>query len=233
MQATVLIHVAAGATALAAGYVALYAAKGATLHRRSGMLFVWAMLTMCAAGITLSALRGSAPTINIPAGLVTAYLVVTSLVTVRRPAVGARRIEVGAMVVGLAVGLVTVSFGIDLLVRGATRDGIPAFPYFLLGLPALLGGIADVRMLRGRPLTGAPRLARHLGRMTYALFIAAMSFFLGQADELPKAMRIPALLALPVLAVLVTMIYWMWRVRIRRSLRGMIGVRPAGAAPSL
>jgi len=33
-----------------------------------------------------------------------------------------------------------------------------------------------------------------------------------------------ALYALPVLAVLVTMLYWVWRVRIRRSYRGLAGV---------
>ena len=57
--------------------------------------------------------------------------------------------------------------------------------------------------------------------MSFALFIAAMSFFIGQMKVMPKAMRIPGLLALPVLAVLVTLLYWLWRVRIRRSVRGM------------
>ncbi len=37
------------------------------------------------------------------------------------------------------------------------------------------------------------------------------------------------LLALPVLAVLVTMFYWLWRVRVRRSFRGMVGVRASQA----
>ena len=74
-------------------------------------------------------------------------------------------------------------------------------------------------------LRGARRLARHLWRMCFALFIAAASFFLGQADEFPEPLRIPALLALPVLAVLLAMLYWLWRVRIRRTYRGMLGVR--------
>lgn len=60
--------------------------------------------------------------------------------------------------------------------------------------------------------------------MSFALFIAALSFFLGQAKVIPKPIRIPGLLALPVLAVLVTMLYWLWRVRIRRSLRGIVRI---------
>ena len=33
-------HILAGGLALVVGYVALYATKGATLHRKSGMVFV-------------------------------------------------------------------------------------------------------------------------------------------------------------------------------------------------
>lgn len=52
-----------------------------------------------------------------------------------------------------------------------------------------------------------------------------MSFFLGQSDVFPRSIRIMPLLAMPVLAVLVTMFYWLWRVRIRRSLREITVVR--------
>ena len=54
--------------------------------------------------------------------------------------------------------------------------------------------------------------------MSFALFVAAMSFFLGQADEFPKALRVLPVMAGPPLAVLVTMLYWMWRVRFRRAM---------------
>ncbi|HEY8796026.1 MAG TPA: hypothetical protein VIM15_13895 [Gemmatimonadaceae bacterium] len=84
------------------------------------------------------------------------------------------------------------------------------------------GGLASLR--------GAPRLARHLWRMCFALFIATMSFFLGQAKVIPKPIRIPALLALPVLAVLLTMLYWLWRVRVKRRLHGIIRVSAPEAA---
>ena len=39
-------HILAGGLALVFGYVALYKTKGATLHRKSGMLFVYTMVTM-------------------------------------------------------------------------------------------------------------------------------------------------------------------------------------------
>ena len=40
---------------------------------------------------------------------------------------------------------------------------------------------------------------------------------------IPRLIAFP-LIALPVVAVLVTMLYWLWRVRIRRSLRGGRGM---------
>ena len=106
----------------------------------------------------------------------------------------------------------------------------------MYGIIGVLGGFGDIRMIRVGGLTGASRLARHLWRMCWALWIAAASFFWGQAKVIPEAIRIIPLLSVPVLAVLVTMLYWLWRVRIKRSLRGMVGVttlEPARIDPAI
>jgi hypothetical protein len=66
--------------------------------------------------------------------------------------------------------------------------------------------------------------------MSMALFIAALSFSVQLPKFLPEPLRIRGLLVLPVLAVLVTMVYWLWRVRIRQSLRGIVHVTAAEAA---
>ncbi len=226
MRATYVAHIVAGGLGLAFGYVALYAAKGGTLHRRSGILFVYTMLAMTFFGGLIAAVRGVAPAVNIPAAALTAYLVITALTTVRAPSAESRGLALGLMLVALVVGLTSLTFGFEALANGGKgRDGMPAFPFLLFGVVGLLAGVSDARVVRSGGLQGASRLARHLWRMCFALFIAAMSFFIGQADELPQALRIPALLALPVLAVLVTMVYWLWRVRVRRSFRGIVDAR--------
>ena len=229
MRMTYVVHILAGGLGLVFGYVALYAAKGATLHRKSGMLFVYVMLTTAVFGIVIAAGRGVVPAVNIPAGLLTSYLVITALTTVRPPAAGSRWLDPGLVLVALAVGLTSLTFGFEALASGGTRNGMPAFPFFLFGVVGLLASVGDVRMIRSGALRGAPRLARHLWRMSFALFIAALSFFIGQAKVIPKPIRISGLLALPVLAVLVTMFYWLWRVRVRRSFRGIVGVSPQEA----
>jgi uncharacterized membrane protein len=78
-----LTHIVAGTLALLSGYVALYAGKGERVHRRAGMVFVYSMLAMCAGGLLLAIARGAAPYLNVPAALLTAYLVITALTTVR------------------------------------------------------------------------------------------------------------------------------------------------------
>ena len=228
MDLTLGAHVVAGGLALASGYVALYTRKGARLHRRSGLVFGVAMLAMATLGMLMAVTRehrGAA--INVPAGLTVAYLVVTGILAVRPPSAASRRVERAGTVVALGVAVASLALGAEAVVTGVRRDGIPAFPYFMFGVIGVLAFAGDVRMMRagGSPaLRGPRRLARHLWRMSLALGIAAMSFFLGQAKVIPKPVRIPALLALPVLAVLATMLYWLWRVRVRR--------RPVVVAPS-
>ena len=228
MTLLLVVHIMAGALVLGFGYTALYAAKGDTVHRQAGRLFVYAMLALTLLGAVLAFGTGPWVVVNVAAAITAAYLVTTSLLTVRpaTSAVSRRRSAVGLMVIGLVVALVTLSLGVTAAVSGGQVNGIPAFPYFLFGIATALGSVGDYRVLRSGPLQGSRRLARHLWRMSFALFIAALSFFIGQADELPQWLRIYPLLALPVLAVLVTMGYWLWRVRARRGLREIAGVSP-------
>jgi hypothetical protein len=226
---TYAVHIIAGTLSFLFGFAALYSAKGATLHRKSGMAFVYAMLVMAVFGMAMAALRDKAPAINLPMGALTSYLVITSLATVRPPATRSRWLDVGAMVTALAVGAAYLTFGLQVV--DGTRKGMPAFPFFLFGTVSLLAAAGDVRVIRSGPLKGASRLARHLWRMSFALAVAALSFGIQMTKFIPKEYRVRGLLVLPVLIVLATMVYWLWRVRIRRSFRGIfVGVsvpRPA------
>lgn len=222
---TLLVHILAGGLGLVLGVIALSATKGAALHRKSGILFVYAMLAMSITGMTMASLRGVAPAVNIPAALLTAYLVITGLTTLRPKSKASRWLDLGAMLVAFGVGLTSLAFGLAALASGGKANWALALPHFMFGVIGLLAGASDLRMMRSGSLGGASRLARHLWRMCFALFIAAMAFFIGQSDVFPKALRIPALLALPVLTVLFSMLYWLWRVRIKGGYRAVIGVQ--------
>jgi hypothetical protein len=222
MRFTYAIHIIAGSLSLLVGYIALYSVKGATLHRKAGIVFVYTMLVMSLFGATIAIVRDVAMAVNLPAASMTAYLVITSLTTVRAPTWWPRWADVGLMLFALVVAGFALTFAAEAIANGGSRNGMPAFPFVMFGIVAVLGTIGDFRVLRSGALRGAQRLARHLWRMSFALFIAALSFFIGQAKVIPKPIRIYPLLAMPVLAVLVTMFYWLWRVRIKRSLKGIV-----------
>lgn len=220
MRLIYFIHIVAGSLGLLSGYVALYSVKGLTLHRRSGTVFVYSMITMAVAGTTISLIRNVDPRLNIPSAVLAAYLVITSLTTVRPLPDRMRWASVALMFVGFAAGFADVNVAFKTLMGSSMRfAGIPLLFFASAGI---MGGIGDLRILRHGPLRGASRITRHLWRMSFALLIAALSFFLGQAKVIPKPIRIVPLLMLPILAVLVTMLYWVWRIRIRQSVKGLV-----------
>jgi len=223
------IHIAAGGLAIVLGAVALSVKKGGTIHRRSGLLFVCAMLVM---GTTASVLafRKSPTDPNVRAGLMTAYFVVTALTTVRPVSRWTRGINVAALTVALVLALFGIVGGVKIFsLPGRSYNGIPFFMPSFIAAVLILAAAGDVRIMRSGVPHGGPRLARHLWRMCFALFIAAGSFFSIRervAKILPGPLTTAPMRALPIVMVFGAMFYWLWRVRSRRTL-------PAGKTGSV
>jgi uncharacterized membrane protein len=215
------IHVAAGGLAMVLGAVALLAKKGGTVHRRGGLLFVSAMLVM---GTTASILgfRKSPTDPNVFAGLMTAYFVGTALTTIRPVSPWTRRFNVAALTVPVGLGLGGIARGVQAFNSpGGFLNGVPFFMHFFLATVFILAAIGDLRIMRFGMRRGGPRLARHLWRMCFALFIAAGSFFSIRervATILPEPFTTAPMRALPILLLFGAMFYWLWRVRSRRTL---------------
>jgi peptidoglycan/LPS O-acetylase OafA/YrhL len=170
------------------------------------MIFVYAMSVLSASGAIMAALMPER--ISVIAGLLTFYLVMTALLTIRHRAQGFDWLGAGAMVFALIVGFLSIAFAIQGL---NSNDGLTPIG-FIFGTVALLAAAGDARLLWTRNIEWTQRIARHLWRMCFALWIAAASFFLGQSDEFPEALRIMPLLCTPVLLVLLLMFYWLVRV---------------------
>ena len=88
----------------------------------------------------------------------------------------------GLLVIALVGTAASLTIGLQTLAspRG-TMYGLPPFPYFMFGAVGLVSIVGDVHVIRFGARQGRPRLARHLWRMCWALWIATSSFFLGQA----------------------------------------------------
>ena len=206
-------HIAAGMLALGLGYVALFVTKGLTAHRRSSILFVYAMIVMSLSGAVMDALKTSRISINVVAGLLTFYFVTTGLLTVRPRTQASRWFDRVGLVLVLIVSALAFRAGLEM----TARHNAAAPPSFLFCVVGLLAAAGDFRLLRAGGIKGAPRLKRHLWRMCFGMWVAAASFFWGPPNRVPKVIRIPALQATAVLIPIAVMIYWLWRLRRRRS----------------
>lgn len=209
------VHFAAGLLSIVAGTIALSVAKGGRLHRQSGLVFTSAMVVL---GLTAAAIGTYE---NRPGqvfgGLLAAYLVFTAMTTVKSlPGIG-QRFNVALMVLafGLAVAMLYggVTEWLDPAVEVVGRPRV--VPPLVMGTVMLLAAIGDLRAIRAGGLRGSRRLARHLWRMCFGLFVATGSFFLGQMNFIPEPVRNVPLLLVLAFAPIPLLIYWMWRVRVR------------------
>jgi uncharacterized membrane protein len=222
-----IVHVAAGATALAAGAVAAATPKGRPLHARAGTLFAPAMLTMA---LTAAILVATAPAGEraFPAGsLLVCYMVATGWWAGRNRSGEAGRFEIAACAFAAALAAIC-GYG-AFTFAGPAGPGQPdaASLAAVTGtLAALAAGFDLAFILRGR-LTGRQRLGRHVWRMCVAFFFATGAFFLGQQDVMPTGVRGSAWLFLPALAPFALMLFWIAKLNLPRLFRRDRGPRAA------
>jgi hypothetical protein len=166
---------------------------------------------------------------NVFGGASALYLVTTGWLTARRREGQTSIFDWGALLFGLAVGVPILTDGLR-IVSGSIppKPGVPVGMILFLGSVVLLAAAGDVRMLVCGGVFGRQRIARHLWRMCFGLFIATGSF-LAQRRVLaflggPKIMLLAPL-------PLILMIFWLIRVRFqnayeRKSLPGSGDVHP-------
>lgn len=219
MPAPYIVHMIAGGFAIILGFIALFAAKGGPVHRRIGNGFVVAMLTLAVTGVAIAIWVGDMG--SVIGGSLATYLVSTGMITVQPATIPWRRALMAAATIGVAIAV----FSLVRLVITFPRTGA-VIGYLLFASVALLAVRADMQILRLGPLTGTRRLTRHLWRMCMALWFATASFFLGPRRRvemiLPDAIVITPVIVIPVITVLMVMGYWIWRLRSRTPLRGVV-----------
>jgi len=212
--AVIVVHVAAGSIAMLSGFVALFAAKGARLHRAFGTAFFVSMLVMAATAsylaVTVPGQEG-----NLFGGVFSFYLVATAWATVKRKEASIGVFEFVAFLVplGMAAGVVLLAFQ---GAKGATAQlhGPLLIAAYSISALVLLAAAGDLHMILRRGLSGTSRIARHLWRMCVALTFATGSFFTnGFPRLLPGPMHVTGLYFAPMLVPLGMMIFWLIRVR--------------------
>lgn len=226
MQATLILaaHVGPGALAVAAGAVALAAPKGRRAHVRAGRVFVLAMGLASAVGAGLGLVRAETAYITFHAGVLALCLLASGGLAARaRSGVLGRWSALVAAANGINVGALLVIGGLA-AGSGQAFRGSAAEDYLVLAGMGLVAVATDASLLWRSRLSDRHRIARHLWRMCLGFFIAAGSAFTGPgATAFPEAVRQSGVLALPELAILLLLAFWLARTLL---------VRPRGAAAS-
>jgi uncharacterized membrane protein len=212
-----IAHVGAGCIAILAGAATLSVRKGERLHRKFGFVFFIAMLVMAAFALFLSILRQPG---TIAGSIFTIYLVATARATVRRSEGTIGRFEKVAFLVAAGCAASNMIAGYVASHSPTGRYlGYPAMLYYVFGSIVTLAALGDLKMILRGGISGAPRIARHLWRMCYALFTASGSFFLGQQKVMPAFMHGSPILVVLGIAPLAFMIFWLFRVRFGNAFR--------------
>jgi hypothetical protein len=222
---TLLIHIFGGTVGLLSGTAAICFRKGSPRHALAGKIFVASMLVMATLAAYLAILKHQ--TSNIGGGILTFYLIGTGWLTARRRDGKTNRFDWVLFLIPLVLGVLTWMNGIAVVRSGASeQDGVPVGMTFFMGSIMLLAAAGDVRMLLAGRIVGVKRIARHLWRMCFGLFIAAGSFFMGPSNRplrllstvglgqrLPAAFFSMNVYLILTVAPLILLVYWLVRVR--------------------
>jgi hypothetical protein len=214
MSALMWIHIAGGMIALLTGAVAVAVRKGGRVHGSAGTWFCASMLVL---GVTASILGPLKTPPDSPlGGMLVCYFVATAWMAARRRDGTAGMFEMLACLFVLGAAAATAWAA----VTGAATTPAGAGPVFVFAGACLLAGLGDLRTILRRRLTPAQRLSRHLWRMCVAFFIATGSFFLGQQDVLPQAVRGSPVLFVLAFAPFAVMLFWLARLRFVAAIAG-------------
>jgi hypothetical protein len=229
---TLIVHICGGTLGLLSGTAAMTFRKGSPRHVLAGKIFVASMLTMGVFAVYLAVTRHQPN--NIGGGILTVYLIGTAWLTARRKDGETSRVDWVLFLVPLVLGILTWKNGIKVVRSGASsQDGVPVGMSFFMGSVMLLAAAGDVRMLARGGVAGAKRIARHLWRMCFGLFIASGSFFLGPSNRplrllstvgigkyLTPALFSTTLYLILTILPLILLIFWLVRVRFTNAYNG-------------
>jgi len=200
-----VIHICGGVVGVLSGIAAMSFRKGSRLHGMAGNIFFISMLTMA----STAALLG-----NVGGGIFTAYLVTTGWLTARRREGYTTIFDWGALLVALAFGVMVVTQGLRIVSGSvAPKPGVPVGMILFLGSVALLAAAGDIRMFVRGGVFGSERVARHLWRMCFGLFIATGSFL--AQKRVVAFMGGRKILVLSVVP-LILLVFWLVRVRFKK-----------------
>lgn len=198
MQTTLLIlHIVAGTTALVSGLLAILTAKGKRLHRKSGRLYFWAMITVGLTAIPLALMKENWFLFGV--AFLSAYLSYAGKRSIDTKLKGWKGFDYAVMGICLLAGLGMLAWGISGIVRGQ----IGMFPVLITFGGLLTGATLQDAFVpfRRKPLTKGAYILLHISRMGGSYIAASTAFLVVNWQSNPQfiAWLLPTVLGTPLI----------------------------------
>ncbi len=205
------IHIASGLAGLLSGLLNLLRKKGDTIHKKAGILFVYAMLSAGFSSLILSVYISSF------------FLFITGVFTIYLIGTGRRYLYLRMLHKGqkpktidwlltismLITGLFFAGMGIGRLI-GKDMMGLTLLVFGFIGL---MGVYADYRSYTGREEEPNFWLLAHLQRMIGAFIAALTAFLVVNAHYIPLALPGVVYWLLPTAVLVPLIFYWSGKYR--------------------
>ncbi len=217
--ALLVLHIGGGGIGIVSGAAALVYRKGSRPHRLAGRLFFFAMLVSYTVAACVAPFLKTGQRTNTVAGILALYLLLSGWRAGRERDFRASQFEY----LGLVAALLIIAASLLLFVTGAKDSGI----FIMFSVVGAVAAAGELNVILRPTVSRVSRLARHLWRMCFSLFIASGSFFLGQQRIMPGWLRGSPILFVCALAPLAAMVFWLVWVRLPRKRAAAVHSQPA------
>lgn len=153
------------------------------------------------------------------------YFISTGWMTLRANTAHSQLFIKAAFTVAVLLVFTNVAAEVIMTMTGTWRPDVPAGVGYVFATVLMIAAVGDFRLIRRGALNFKPRLARHLWRMCFALFIASASFA-GQVNIFPEPVKESGVLVVVAVFPLITMVIWLLWLSSRRVMA--LVSRPAG-----
>lgn len=173
-----VLHIAGGAAGLLSGSIAASVKKGNAIHKLSGKIFFYGMLTASLSALVLSWLPGHQNLFLFAVGGFTLYMILTGyrIVWLKRQLTNNTQpisvIDYGLSLFGLLFGLYLLFQAITLLGAGKMFGLVPG----VFGLICINYARMDYTLLSGKKTIRAAWMGNHITRMMGALIASYTAF---------------------------------------------------------
>jgi uncharacterized membrane protein len=173
-----IVHISGGTTGLISGTIAASAKKGGKLHKASGVVFFWGMLTASLVAFVLSNLPGHHSIFLFAVGGFTLYMICSGyrIVYLKRSAKHNEKpfgpVDYGILLFGFCFGIFLIYMGITTVISGVSFGIVPA----VFGMICMNFARHDYRMLFKALPVKSIWMHSHIVRMMGAMIASYTAF---------------------------------------------------------